>query len=157
MARDLSRRIITFLLLFVCEVLTESPEIVSLKITNSSIHNYNDKYNEFELDLYGKNLQSNRTKIRITTQDAAKNEICKKTDSKIDYELSEVRTNNSAVHFKLRLAKSVCGNVYLCLLHEIVSESVIPPGMLTKTEQWYHQGRDIVVKVPVNQNCTQTE
>lgn len=161
MARGSSRRAVQhFITLFlligctVCEALTESPEFTSLSVTNHS--RYNDEYNEFFLDVQGKNLHSNKTKIRISTKDAAKNEICDTEDSKIDYELSEVRTNGTSnARFKLRLPKSVCGNVYLCLLHEIVGESAIPPGLYTytKSEQWYHQGRDFVVKVPHNEKC----
>lgn len=161
MARGLSRRavqhIITLFLLIACTVgqpLTESPVLTSLTVTDHSQNN--NEYNEFMLDVRGKNLYGNKTKIRITTKDAAKNVLCEKEDSKIaDYELSEVRTNNgtNGALYKLRLPKSVCGNVYLCLLHEVVGESAIPPGMYTKTEQWYHQGRDIVVKVPLNEKC----
>lgn len=162
MARGSSRRAvqnITFLL-FVCQALTESPEITSINTTKITAQN-NEGYNEFLLDLQGTNLQSNKTKIRITSKDAAKNEICEKEDSKInEYELSELwRTNgaNSTLQYKLRLPISVCGNVYLCLLHEVVGKSAIPPGMYTKTEQWYHQGTDIVIKVPTNEKCIEKE
>lgn len=161
MARGLSRRSvqeITLLLLIaccICQTLTESSDITSLTVSHPTVNSRNnDEYNEFFLDLEGKNLYSNKTKIRITTKDAAKNEICENEDSKIDYELSEVRTNGThTARYKLRLPKSVCGNVYLCLLHEVVGESAIPPGMYTKTEQWYHQGRDVVITVPLNEMC----
>lgn len=160
MARGLSRRaiqhiLITFLLIACtfCQVLTESPEFTSLTVIKNP-QTTNNEYNEFLLDIQGKNFYSNKTKIRITTKDAAKNEICEKEDSKIDYQLSEVRTNGTSnARFKLRLPKSVCGNVYLCLLHEVVGKSAIPPGMYTKTEQWYHQGRDFVINVPLNEKC----
>lgn len=160
MARGLSRRAVQyfttlFLLIgsIICQPLTESPDFSSLSVTVNSQNN--DAYNEFYLDVHGKNLHANKTKIRLTTKDAAKNDICPNADedTKIDYELSEVRTNTSNARFQLRLPKSVCGNVYLCLLHEVVGESAIPPGMYTKTEQWYHQGRDFVVKVPHSENC----
>lgn len=160
MARGLSRRAvqqITFLLTacYICQALTENPEITSLQVSKSTDSSQNnDEYNEFILDVQGKNLHNNRTKIRITTKEAAKNEICENEDSKFKYELSEVRTNGtSSARYKLRLPKSVCGNVYLCLPHEVVGESAIPPGMYTKTEQWFHQGRDFVITVPLNEKC----
>lgn len=159
MARGLSRRAIqiTFLLTAcsTCLALTENPEFSSLTVTRPAENSQNnDDYNEFLLDVRGKNLHDNGTKIRITAQEAAKNDICEKEDSKIPFDLSEVRTNGtSSARFKLRLPKSVCGNVYLCLLHEVVGESAIPPGMYTKTEQWYHQGKDFVISVPSSEKC----
>lgn len=160
MARGLSRRTIQQITLLIiacciCQTLTENPEITSLTVSEPTyISQNNDEYNEFILDVQGKNLHNNRTKIRITTKEAAKNEICENADSKFKYELSEVRTNGTSIaRYKLRLPTSVCGNVYLCLPHEVAGESAIPPGMYIKTEQWIHQGRDFVIKVPLSKKC----
>lgn len=162
MARGWSRRIeqITFILVvIVCQVCTEKqhlPEFKSLSVIsyNNSLDN---KQYEIVFDVRGENIYRG-IQIKTTTKKARKNTLCEE-DLKIHdvADISELRTSPTEARYLLRISKSVCGNVYLCLPEPgdgILIDEGEPPNVLGKRlRTWYHQGENVSFALDATANC----
>lgn len=161
MARGSSRRIeeITIILVvIVYQVCTEQrlPEFKSLSVISYNNSLDNKKY-EIVFDVRGDNIYPG-IQIKTTTKKARKNTLCEE-DSKIHdvADVSELRTSPTEARYLLRISKSVCENVYLCLPEPgdgILIDEGEPPNVLGKRlRTWYHQGENISFALDDTANC----